>query len=563
MLTTVLPALLALSAPQQPSSTAEMLPLQHICSEDQEQRSLPWGSLLRYAPDDLNANFVFGSEGGGAVSPDAIVDTLYGFMSTAIDEQRLFLQTIDRNLLAVGETKLVERVRDLIHEASGILARPVQVELAVWDAASDDAPATTLDAKGYAEFAANRSPLWRAVSTANAGQAVTIEHMTWSRYVRSIEIEVAQKKTMSRPATDRYGEGGCATVRAFSLVGSDDFAVHMQFAIAARRGVIGTLQTGLPGASDIELPQLDSYFGTCSGRIPNGGALAATMRGNSIGGGQVTVTLRVSSSGQSQQLSDKNAVLWPIGALVSDGLAYSADLPDVHSESNKRDFDKASVYGRIPSDNLKDLIGNTLSAIEEDSEHDLRIGGGYLFVRCSPSGIARVKQLMLSIQQRMLQNVAVQHRAYLQPVTAGQSQPAGSMLHELSIPTLLGREASVYRLRESNIVANVFIEVASEAGSLSPGMQLLQSGTWLRTRAIPVGKSLHVNLDLLSAMAPVPPMRSVMPGGGVLMQAEVASARNDHDGIITPGRVIQHGDGPRVTIDGREFKSTMSTTFVR
>lgn len=454
-------------------------------------------------------------------------------------------------------------MRDLIHEASGILARPVQVELAVWDAASDDAPATTLDAKGYAEFAANRSPLWRAVSTANAGQAVTIEHMTWSRYVRSIEIEVAQKKTMSRPATDRYGEGGCATVRAFSLVGSDDFAVHMQFAIAARRGVIGTLQTGLPGASDIELPQLDSYFGTCSGRIPNGGALAATMRGNSIGGGQVTVTLRVSSSGQSQQLSDKNAVLWPIGALVSDGLAYSADLPDVHSESNKRDFDKASVYGRIPSDNLKDLIGNTLSAIEEDSEHDLRIGGGYLFVRCSPSGIARVKQLMLSIQQRMLQNVAVQHRAYLQPVTAGQSQPAGSMLHELSIPTLLGREASVYRLRESNIVANVFIEVASEAGSLSPGMQLLQSGTWLRTRAIPVGKSLHVNLDLLSAMAPVPPMRSVMPGGGVLMQAEVASARNDHDGIITPGRAIQHGDGPRVTIDGREFKSTMSTTFVR
>ncbi|HIE70429.1 MAG TPA: hypothetical protein EYP98_09720 [Planctomycetes bacterium] len=212
MLTTVLPALLALSAPQQPSSTAEMLPLQHICSEEQKQRSLPWGSLLRYAPDDLNADFVFGSEGGGVVSQDAIVDTLHGFMSTAIDEERLFLQTIDRNLLAVGETKLVEQVRDLIHEASGILARPVQVELAVWDAASDNAPATTLDAKGYAEFAANRAPLWRAVSTANAGQAVSLEHMTWSRYVRSIEIEVAQKKTMSRPATDRYGEGGCATV---------------------------------------------------------------------------------------------------------------------------------------------------------------------------------------------------------------------------------------------------------------------------------------------------------------------------------------------------------------
>lgn len=563
MLTTVLPALLALSAPQQPSNTAELLPLQHICSEEQEQRSIPWGSLLRYAPDDLQADFVFGNEGRGVISPDTFVDTLHGFLPDAIAEERLFLQLIDRNLLAVGEAELVERVRNLIDEASGILARPVQFELAVWDAASGNGPATTLDADDYAEFAANRSPIWRSVSTANAGQALSIEHMTWSRYVRSIEIEVAQKKTMSRPATDRFGEGGSATVRAFSLANSNDFAVHMQFAVAARRGVIGTLQTGLPGAPDIELPQLDSYFGTCSGRIPNGGALAATMRGNSIGGGQVTVTLRASSTGTSRQLSDKLAAIFPIGALVSDGLAYSTDLPDIHREHSERDFDEASIYGRIPADSLQDLISNTLSATEEDSEHELRIDGGYLFVRSSPGGIERVKQLVLSMQQRMIQNVEIQHRADLEPVADGTSKPAGATLHALSIPTLLGREASVYRLRESNIVANVFIEVASEAGSLSPGMQPLQSGTWLRARAIPLGKSLHVNLDLLSAMAPVPPMRSVMPGGGVLMQAEVASARHDHDGIITPGPAILHGDGPRVTIDGRAFKSTMSTTFVR
>ena len=221
----------------------------------------------------MGVDFVYGEAGGDAVSPDVIVDALSGLMAETIDD-RLYLQTIDRNLLAVGEADLVERTRDLIHEASQILGRPVQVELAVWDAASGDTPSTTLDANGYAEFVANRSPLWRAISSASAGRPVAMEHMTWSRYVRSIAIEIAQKKSVSNPVTDLYGEGGSANVRAFSLVGTDDFAVHMQFAIAARRGPIGALQTGTPPTADIELPQLDSYFGTCSGRIPNGGALA-------------------------------------------------------------------------------------------------------------------------------------------------------------------------------------------------------------------------------------------------------------------------------------------------
>lgn len=568
MLTTVLPTLLLLSSPQlpeipqQPPSTAELLPLQHICSEDQERRSLPWGSLMRFHPDELNADFVFGSTGGGGVSPESVIETLYGFVPDAVDEERLFLQAIDRNLLAVGDKKVVDQVRGIIAEASSILARPVQIELAAWDANTAPTPRAILDAKAYAAFVGNRKPLWRSTSTTNAGQAVSIEHMTWSRYVRSIEVEVAQKKTMSRPSTDRYGEGGSATVRAFSLVGSDDFAVHMQFAAATRRADKGTLQTGLPSAPDIELPQLNSYFGTISGRIQNGGALAATMRGNDQGGGAITVTLRVLSSGGEARLGDASAALWPIGALYADGLAYSADLPDVHHEHAEREFDEASVYGRIPRDNLHELIESTLSAGDEDEDHEVRLGGGYLFVRSTKAGIARVQQLLIALQDRMIQNVEVRHRADLQADDSAPLPTDETVLHALTIPTLLGREASVYRLRETNIVTNVNIEIASEAGILAPSIKLFQSGAWLRTRVVPLGETMHASMDLLSAMAPVPAMRSVMPGG-VLMQAKVASSRNDHDGIVSPGRAIPHGDGPRVTIDGRGFKSTMTTSFVR
>src|SRR5690606_31087576 len=126
----------------------------------------------------------------------------------AIDDERLFLQTMDNNLLAVGDSALVAQVQNYLDEAAGIVARPVQVELSVWNAAGREAPATILDAAAFESFTANRTPLWRTVSTANAGQPIAMEHMTWTRYVRGIEIEVAQKKTMTSPATERYGEGG-------------------------------------------------------------------------------------------------------------------------------------------------------------------------------------------------------------------------------------------------------------------------------------------------------------------------------------------------------------------
>ena len=191
-----------------------------------------------------------------------------------------------------------------------------------------------------------------------------------------------------------------------------------------------------------------------------------------------------------------------------------------------------------------------------------KLGAGHLFVQSSPGDIGRIEQLLLSLQQRMVQNAEIQHRAELQPDTPQTSQAASPVLHAMSIPTLLGREAAIYRLRETNVAIDVISEVASGAAAQYPHMQLLQSGTWFRACAIGLGESLHVNLDTLSAMAPLPPIRNVLLGA-VLMQAKIATARNHHDGIVTPRRAISHGDGPRITLGDQTFKSTMSTTFVR
>ena len=282
MLSFVLPVLAAfaappeLQAPQQPETTTRLLPLQHLCPPELEEPGLPWGSMMRYR-GSLTADLALGQDSLSAITPNAIVDTLYGFASQDIDEERLFLQTIDTNLLVIGEKVLADRIGKYITEAGAILARPMRVELCVWDASEHAHPGSILDADAYAAFGKDREPKWRAVGTCNAGQPLRLANMTWCRYVRGIEIEVAQKKTMTSPSTDRYGIGSMALVRAHSLIGTGDFAVHLQFAVADRSGQVQSLQTGMPGAPDIELPHLDSCFSTCSGRIPNGGALCATL----------------------------------------------------------------------------------------------------------------------------------------------------------------------------------------------------------------------------------------------------------------------------------------------
>ena len=224
-------------------------------------------------------------------------------------------------------------------------------------------------------------------------------------------------------------------------------------------------------------------------------------------------------------MSDPRAALIPIGALISYGLNYQAALPDVHENNDELVIEERSSYGYLPADNLQDLVAGVLASVDEEGEHEIKVGGGYLYVRASAPAIAAARSLLQRMQDEMLRNVEIVHAAHIEPaestVVAGATRP---LLHGLWLPTLLGREASAYRLHETNVVANIFVEVAPEAGSLAPSVQLLQSGAWFRCRLAPVGQSLHANVDLQTVVAPTPAMRSVMPGGGVLMQAEVAGS---------------------------------------
>ncbi|MCK5944687.1 MAG: hypothetical protein KAI24_22050, partial [Planctomycetes bacterium] len=195
----------------------------------------------------------------------------------------------------------------------------------------------------------------------------------------------------------------------------------------------------------------------------------------------------------------------------------------------------------------------------EDADYSLQAGGGFLFVHGTAGGITRVRELLRGLQDALVQNVSISHRAKLLPDT----RQADATLHELLVPSLVGREVCVHRLFETNILANVHVEVAQEAGSLEPRVELLQSGTWLRARAVPVDQRLHLDLDVQSALAPMPQMRTVMPDGGVLMQERIASCRVSHDGVIAVGEVVAHGDGPGLHVAGALTRTQMTTTVRR
>ena len=565
MLTLLLPSLLA--APQQPQTASELLPLQPLCAHERDVTTPQWRTLLRYVRrHSRNADLVCNEEDGDRITPSGIYEALEQLEPDAIGEGLLSVTPIGDNLLVFGQRADVARVGKRIDEATKIVARPLELEFAVWDAASRETPRAVMSADDYARFAGQRPPLWRTVTSGRAGQPVTLKNMTWTHYVRSLDIEVAQKQTMSRPSTERYGEGCHAAVRAHSLIGSDEFAVHAQFAAGKARGVTRSIQTGLPGAADIELPRLETCYGVFSGRVANGGALAVTLRGNASGGGQIILTLRVRSTVQPTTLSDPTSALLPVGALTSAALTQRALLhgPFEPDDAEALSFDEEGVYGHVPPDLLTHLVEGIAETVDDSGQWSIRHAGNYLFVQAQEQTVAAITATLRKLQDRVVRNVEVQHTGALGPQLDGGEQLGDAPpLHELVLPTLLGREFVAVRVHETNVVDKVYVEIAQESGALAPGVELLQSGAWLRGRAVPITGGMHLDLDVQVANAPTPPMRNVMPGGGVLMPTSVSITRRSHDGFAAGDQTIQHGDGPTVQIEGRGYSSSLSTTLRR
>jgi len=250
----------------------------------------------------------------------------------------------------------------------------------------------------------------------------------------------------------------------------------------------------------------------------------------------------------------------PCSALTTAALSQRLSPPPASPDQDDRSptapnpEDIGAGYGHIDGDLLLELLRTSLGHDGENCE--LFLAGGHLFVLAPEPVRTRVETMLLGLQERMLRTVTVRHRSRL----AG-GDAAGDTLCEIVLPTLLGREATVGRVLETNVIRELYVEIAQEASVHDPVVGCLQIGNWLRVRAAPEGQQLHLQLLAQCTQAPAPQLRSVVPSGGNLMSTDVASVRVQHDGPAQNGQALEHGDGPTVVIDGRPMRSTLDTTF--
>lgn len=547
-LTALLTGVLA-TVPLPQGPTIEVMSLRHLTLAPSPATTTPWGSFLRHPENTIDLL----ARREDALTTDSIVQVL---QHPPFPEEHLRLSGEDDSMIAIGRSQEVQMLRERLALLSSLLARPCRIEFAVWDLTDGETPLAFLDSTQLQAFAANRQPLWRCAASTHCGRPATLERLRWTDYVRELHGMVAQKQSMTHPGISSFGEGGQAVVQVHSLVGTDDLVVHLQFAVAQRRGVVRSLQTGMPGAADIEMPLLETNYGACSGRIKNGGAMAITLRGNAISGSQLVLTCRVDGAPMPPD-SGRELGLFPIGAMTSAALTQTIELATGHSEDLAGTVgDQELHFGRLTTDRVVELAG-----LANDGEVSLEPLGDYLFARGSGEQRVRIENLLRGLQDQLIRNASLQHTAVLAPGDAPPTTaPSQAVLHDLMLPTLIGRQAIAVRMLETTTVHRLEGHIAQEASLLDPRIAEVQSGTWLRACLLPTDKALHLDATIRCSHAPMPTTRTVMPGGGVLMPLDVATRTIQHADVLAAGKPSEHGDGPSVAIEGRGYRSVLTTT---
>ena len=547
-LTALFAACLA-AAPLSQGPTIDVLSLRHLTLAPTAPTTTPWGTFLKM-PEGAFDLLATREEPLGI---DAITQVL---QYPALPEEHLRLAIEEGSVIAIGRQQDVQQLRERLQTLSALLARPCRIELAVWDLTDGETPQPFLDASQLQNFTAKRQPLWRCATATHCGRPAVLERLRWTNYVRELHGMVAQKQSLTHPGIASFGEGGQAVVQVHSLVGSDDVVVHLQFAVAQRRGVVRSLQTGLPGAADIEMPLLETSYGAASGRIPNGGALAITLRGHAVSGSQLVLTCRADCAPMPLD-AGRELGLFPLGAMTSAALTQPAVLASGSPDDLLGSLgDQALHFGRLTTDRVLELVGLAV----DNGEVPIEMIGEYLFARGTGEQRVRVENLLRGLQEQLIRNASMQHLAMLAPGdNAVTGAPSQAVLHELTLPTLVGRQVIAVRMLETTTVHRLVGQIAQEASLLEPIIATVQSGTWLRACLLPNGKALHLDATIRCSHAPLPATRTVMPGGGVLMPLDASTRSIQHADSLAAGKPTEHGDGPSVAIEGRSYRSTLTT----
>lgn len=538
-------------APQQGARALDFLSLRAACPRHLELGAPPWHTMLE---SNGTCDLIGVGEADYVLEPELVLQVLQSLHAEACNSGELDLALDGATLVVRGSGEAAAALRSGVDALANAVARPLEVEVAVWPLDADTQVGTVMSPQQYREFAENRAPLWRQRATTTGSVPVSLDGGQRTRYLRDLDVEIAKKASMRSPVVAEYFTGGRATILPCALIGVDDFVVYAQATWATPVGDQAVLDLATKDAPDLDSPAVASACAGFCGRITNGGALCAAIVGDPGTGTNCAITVAVASRTPPQQQTIQGLRVFPVGALTANALLGGPQLPDgpFLNLDGGGEYDGPHGEGNFDPDQLAEIVRRALTD-EDSADLAFDVRPGVFVLHGSAKACAQAEAQLQALQDRCLTTRTIVHEIR---TADGDGHPR--ITHRLSLPTLPGRRAQAARRLESTAVAGIGVEVAEGARITDPIVRTWQSGAWLSARIVGDRDRPALELDAL-AITGAPRHRAV-PDLGRLATGNAAVQRVHHDGAVRLGVAIDHGDGPAIAVDGRSSRSARETT---
>lgn len=540
------------SLPQSPPHSLELVAVR-VESGRRDCELPPFGTLMP-SPEQstrMRCDLLGGGDGDRFAdeSPQSYLDLRY----TAGPQAERLAWTSDGGVLwLTGEHELVARARAELTALAALVDRPIEVTATLYAGTDAIAPPVVLGTESAAD-AGRGDRLWTATATTRSGGTAAFDAMRWVRYVRSANVEVAQKSSISNPTIAAFGEGIAAAVSVHALVDSDDLVVFVQFAFGQRRR-IETVTTGVPGQPALDVPTLDTAFATAAARLPKGGSMQLVLGGHADAGPRLVFAVQPRCLAPVPPQPEPGTAWLPISGLVAASLRLTTELPDDTPavEDEVREPLRASVQGpSLDRDRLTEIVRRAVG----DEAAAIGCCGPHLFVRGTATAQATAAATIVRLQDRLLRNVAVRADTELTagagatPFPATKTGEPAVCLHRVALPTLPDCTAIAFRGMETTAIRTMWSEIAQEASVLAPVVETRRPGLTL-VAAAATGDRVEVTLR---SNHELPAFVRSLPGGGALHLGTTDTVTAHAAALAPTSGPIELGTGTAVEFLGRSW----------
>ncbi|MBL8752497.1 MAG: hypothetical protein JNK15_04275 [Planctomycetes bacterium] len=422
-------------------------------------------------------------------------------------------------LVLRGERNAVEACRRDLDALEAAVARPIEVTAWRLPLPEGALPATTWTAAQVQQAMQAAKPEWTATAHTRAGGALRLAQERSVGYLRDFDTEVAEKSKILDPKVDVLFAGTRLSLVVDALPGDD----------LLLRG--GWLHTGVPtmraveldeAGSAIDAPEVTTAFATFGGRIGSGGALCVAGRGGDVG--PTSFLLVVSARWLAPPAGDAAPDLFvrPVGAWLPRPMPGRPRLGWPRPGDDSPAFAVRRDCGLLGGEELLTLLG--VGGSLEGELHVVAGGDG------GRSSDAALQELTAN-----LRNLEITTRA----VADGTGGP------EFVVPALAGWPVAAFVGRESAVLRDHEVEIASRAAEGNPVVGIARSGIAFGVTAVPDRAGFHVH-GAWSVAAHESPRRLVHPGPPT-MPLQLVDARLTvlpWDASLALDREHGLGDGP-------------------